>query len=155
MPYDKFYLGGILSRIDTTAQAEAAELLAVAQLGLRGIVAGQYPRNYPSIDVYAFDRGTGKRVDIQVKYCHSASSTYLVLGSFDADFLVAIRMNAGRPQGGREAMQEWVVPMDHVRVLARPAEGKYRLQLAKIPDEYLRAWHLIEHAVRPPEGDPA
>ena len=40
----------------TTAQSEGAEIFSVAELLSRGLISGAYPRNYPDVDVYAFDK---------------------------------------------------------------------------------------------------
>jgi hypothetical protein len=61
--------------VNTTAQSEAAEVRTVAELLDRGLVAGQYPRNFPLADVYAFDAQRRSVVNIQVKYRHGATGT--------------------------------------------------------------------------------
>ncbi len=52
-------------RQDTTAGSEAAELFTVVMLGLRGLIAGQYPRNHKYADVYAWMAEGGHRAGIR------------------------------------------------------------------------------------------
>jgi hypothetical protein len=46
----------IMKKKYTTAQSEGAEIFSVAELLSRGLISGAYPRNYPDVDVYAFDK---------------------------------------------------------------------------------------------------
>lgn len=133
---------------NTSAESTAAEVLVVAELGLRGLIAERYSRAMPGVDVYAWRRGakhpSGMRrvADIQVKYRHDSAAT-----DFDAEslseshFLVAMRANRGRPVGGRERRQVWVVPANEAQALIR--NGSIRFSLLK--DSWLEAWHLIEN----------
>lgn len=128
-----------MSRTDTTAQSEAAEIRTVSELAFRGLIAAQYPRNYALHDVFAFDPAVRRVVNLQVKYRHSASASYAEVRDLEGvDFLVIYRANAGTPVGGREAMQCRVVPAGE----AQPGQ----LRLVQIPDRYLNAWHLVEDA---------
>jgi hypothetical protein len=126
-------------RVDTTAEAEAAEDLTVAELSFRGVVAGKYPRNWPSSDVFVFDKARKDVVDIQVKYRHKASASSVDVGDFGADFLVVVRANMGVPTGGRSGRQIWVVPM--AIVAERWPSG--RVPIAQIDDTCLGAWDVI------------
>ena len=127
------------SRVDTTAEAEAAEDLTVAELSFRGVVAGKYPRNWPSADVFVFDKVRKNVVDVQVKYRHKANASSVDIGDFGADFLVVVRANVGPPTGGRSSRQIWVVPM--ATVAERWSSG--RVPIAQIDDSCLGAWDLI------------
>ena len=124
---------------DTTAEAEAAEDLTVAELSFRRIIAGKYPRNWRSADVFAFDKERKEVVDVQVKYRHAASASTVDVKDFGADYLVVVRANAGQPVGGRSSRQIWVVPMP---VVSRNWENG-RVSIAQIDDAYLGAWDLI------------
>jgi hypothetical protein len=128
-----------LARTDTTAQSEAAEIRTVSELAFRGLIAAQYPRNFALHDVFVFDPAVRRVVNLQVKYRHKASASYVKLPNLEGvDFVVIYRANAGTPIGGREAMQCWVVPAS--------AASPGRLNLAQIPDQYLNAWQLVEEA---------
>jgi hypothetical protein len=126
---------------NTTAQSEAAEVRTVAELLDRGLVAGQYPRNFPLADVYAFDAERRRVINVQVKYRHAAYAGTVDVRSFDGvDFLVLYRANRGRSVAGRTEMQCWVVPTSEV---AGPS-----VRFTQLPDRLLLAWHLIEEAAR-------
>lgn len=132
---------------NTSAESTAAEILAVAELGLRGLIAERYSRAMPGVDVYAWRRGVKsaggmrKVADIQVKYRHLSGDT-----AFDVDdlsqahFLVAMRANQGRPVGGREQRQVWVVPAAEAQQLIRNGS----IRISELSDTWLGAWHLIE-----------
>lgn len=132
---------------NTSAESTAAEVLVVAELGLRGLIAERYSRAMPGVDVYAWRRGTkhpnGMRrvADIQVKYRHDSGATDFDVDSLsESHFLVAMRANRGKPVGGRERRQVWVVPADEAQALIR--NGSLRFSL--LEDSWLEAWHLIE-----------
>ena len=126
-------------RRDTSAQAEAAELLTVAQLALRGLIVGQYPRNYPGLDVFVF-AADGSRANIQVKYRNRFRDSSVSISSLDGvDFLVIIRGNRDAPTQ-RSNPTIWVVPAQAAKTLWLNG----RLRLSRIPSDYLAAWDLIE-----------
>jgi len=128
-----------VNRTDTTAQSEAAEIRTVSELAFRGLIAAQYPRNFALHDVFVFDPDIRRVVNLQVKYRHKASASVVEIRDLEGvDFVVVYRANAGTPVGGREAIQCWVVPTSAIE--------SGRLRLAKIPDRYLNAWHLVEEA---------
>lgn len=129
------------TRTDTSPQAEAAEIRTVAELLDRGLVAGQYPRNYPMLDVYAFAPEVGRVVGIQVKYRHAAGASDVTYERAErVDFFVLYRANRAAPVAGRSQMQCWVVP-----VAAAPDR---KIRFAALPDAYLNAWHLIDELAR-------
>jgi hypothetical protein len=144
--FDKRRAAGI-KPTNTSAESTAAEILVAAELGLRGLIAERYSRAMPGVDVYAWRRGikhsNGMRrvADIQVKYRHESGAT-----NFDVDtlaeihFLVAARANQGKPVGGRERRQIWIVPASEAQALIR--NGSIRFSALK--DSWLEAWHLIE-----------
>ena len=128
-------------RTDTSAQSESAEIRTVAELLNLGLIAGQYPRNFPTWDVFAFDQTRRKVVNIQVKYRHSgAASSVALRDTSGVDFVVVYRANAGESVAGRNRMQCWVVPMALVK------DAKFTL--GALPDDLLNAWGLIEDAAR-------
>ncbi len=127
------------TRTDTSPQSEAAEVRTVAELLDRGLVAGQYPRNYPDLDVFAFDASVKRVIGIQVKYRHAASASDVRFSRLGGvDFFVLYRANRSQPVGGRTSMQCWVVP-------ASAVDGE-TIRFNALPDEYLNAWALIERA---------
>lgn len=129
------------SRTDTSAHSEAAEVMTVAELLDRGVMAGQYPRNFPRVDVFAFLPDRAKVINIQVKYRHQAKDTATQLDDLaQVDFVVLVRGNHGQSVGGRSTKQVWVVPASDV------AEGK--VKFASLDDKFLHAWELIVEACR-------
>ncbi len=52
-----------------------SEVIAVSELLYRGLIAGQYPRNFKTNDLYAFDPEFPKVVNIQIKYRHASKDT--------------------------------------------------------------------------------
>ncbi len=134
-------------QIDTKAESTAAEQLVVAELGLRGLLSGIYPRSFPDVDVFAFDRDIEKIVKIQVKYRHAAGASYAEFRSGSlgpVDFVVLIRANQGEAVGGRKDVRQiWVLPSAEVDILLKRGPGKDRITFSTIADRWLAAWDVI------------
>jgi hypothetical protein len=139
------------SRTNTTAQSEAAEVRTVAELLSLGLVAGQYPRNFPAADVYAFAPEVGRIVPVQVKYTHAADTSDFWVREESlsgCEFVVTMRANASRQVAGRTAMQIWVCPTSElVPRLQRNKQGTY-IRFSQLRDEWLFAWKLIAENAR-------
>jgi hypothetical protein len=135
-------------RQDTTAESEAAELFTVAMLGLRGLIAGQYPRNHKGADVYAWTAEGGRRANIQVKYRHAADGVDFSVKNLKADFVVAIRANRGTTVGGRNTMQVWVIPAAELAPLIQTVRSDSYVRFTRLKDDWLHAWDLIENYVK-------
>lgn len=123
-----------MPKTDTTAQSEGAEIFTVAELLSRGLIAGSYPRNYPDVDTYAFDKTVKKIINIQVKYVHSAKSSTILLRNTNFDYVVVYRGNADG-QYGRTNKQCWVIPVAIVT--------DNKITIGKIADDYLNNWGSI------------
>ncbi len=119
---------------DTTAQSEGAEIFTVAELLSRGLVAGSYPRNYPDVDVYAFDKKIQKIINVQVKYVDSAKSSTIQLRNTNFDYVVVYRGNADGYYG-RTEKQCWVLPVAIIK--------DNKITIGKIADDYLNNWDSI------------
>jgi len=135
--FDKRRAAGIKPK-NTSAESTAAEILVVAELGLRGLIAERYSRAMPGVDVYAWRRGikhpNGMRrvAEIQVKYRHEAGATSIDVDTLsEVHFLVAMRANRGRAVGGRERRQVWVVPAADAQALIRNGSIRFSLLSAR------------------------
>jgi hypothetical protein len=124
----------IMKKKDTTAQSEGAEIFSVAELLSRGLISGAYPRNYPDVDVYAFDKKVKKIINIQVKYADSAKTSTISLRNTNFDYAVVYRGNTDG-KCGRKNKQCWVIPVKKIE--------NNKITIGQIDDDYLDAWHLI------------
>jgi len=146
-------------RLNSSAPAEGAEKLVEAELSLLGLITGQYPRNYPGIDLFAFTpERKDRRVDIQVKYRHARDSGTVDLSEFLGDFLVVVRGNQGyryrksasEKDDGFGPRDVWILPMQIARQLSTqsPNGRRWRIRCADLPSEYLNRFDLIVEMLR-------
>lgn len=116
----------------------------MSELLSRGLIAGQYPRSYPAVDVYAFDANVGRVINVQVKYLHRAAFSSVKVRDLNFDFLVVCRANAAPVVGGRTAGQWWVIPVESL--------NDNTVRLAQVGDDCLFAWDLVANAARDASG---
>jgi hypothetical protein len=62
----------------------AGEYLVAGQLRLRKYMANLTPRNYPAVDIYAYNLGNGKGVGVQVKTAMEGGPRSWVIGRLEA-----------------------------------------------------------------------
>lgn len=135
-----------MPRQDTRLEAEAAEFLVVAQLLLNQILSYKTYTNMPGYDVVSTDPNRNTSARIQVKSRWRTDAPHFVIGNFDCDFVVVVRLNRGSKDGSAEVREPeyFVFPTSFLETVPR-GEGLGRIDFKKIPDldSYRARWDLV------------
>ena len=135
-----------MPRLDTRLESEAAEFFVLGHLLLNRIPAYKTYTRMPGYDLVATDPDRNRVVRIQVKSRWATGASGFIIGSFDSDFVVVVRLNRGQSLGDGLATDPefFVFPTALVKRIRRTKSwSKAYFQHIPHVDTYRNAWGLI------------
>ena len=136
----------MLSRRDTRLKSEGAEFLVLGQLLIRDVPAYKTYTNMPGYDVVATNPDRNSAARISVKSRWNTDATGFIIGNFDCDFVVVVKLNCGTSKNSKKIKlpEFFILPVDIVKRVPR-SKGWNRIDFSRIPDfrSYENRWELI------------
>ena len=140
-----------MARQNTRIESEGAEFLVLGQLLIAGIPSYKCYTNMPGYDIVATNPETNSSARISVKSRWRTGAEGFIIGNFDCDFVVIVRLNRGTKDGRGEVLAPdfFVVPVGILSRLPRTTAWN-KISFRRIPEleSYRDRWHAISDFLR-------